>query len=79
MSLAPALHASSVMIENALDHRPKKEELVTINVLKNITVANSLQSNADSLQKAIASDALKHNLSNRNDQVPISIMPGNFI
>jgi len=41
VSLAPALHASSIKIEHALEHRPKKEELVTANLLKSIVCFKS--------------------------------------
>ena len=42
-------------------------------------MAPSLQSNAESLQKAIAVDTLKHNLSQRNEEISKSIMPAQGI
>jgi hypothetical protein len=88
--VAPALHAASSSLEKALvaDHlkkditdRPKKEELIEMNVLKGIPVAPALQGNAEALEKALIADQIKKDLEGRVDKdelVHANVLKGNI-
>ena len=76
-NVAPSLHAAAGSLEKAIvaDHlkkditdRPKKEELIEMNVLKGIPVAPALQGNAEALEKALIVGKIKKDLESRVDK-----------